>query len=158
MSQHDDELQRAAQMLHGIFQAAKHLCSKAVTGHADNKEIVRSLIEDEFDWHTGVGAAKDGGKWTLLWRAGAAWRKTQIPRVDRDDLLDHARLVLDVVEKRRETPIAVIEPKHCRVAIRWHWSRRNVSRLVAIDYLDRFHLGLPPFVQTDEPIGRYPPP
>ena len=45
-------------MLHCIFQTAKYLQAKAVTGYADHKKIVWSLVKNEFDWHTGIGATE----------------------------------------------------------------------------------------------------
>ena len=42
---------------------------------------------------------------------GFARYETQIARIDRDDLLYQATLVIYVVEQRGESPIAVIQPE-----------------------------------------------
>ena len=66
MTQDDNKLQSAAQVLHCILQAAEHLRSKAVTRYTDDKQIVWSLVENKLDWYTGVGTAEHDGKWSLF--------------------------------------------------------------------------------------------
>src|SRR5215475_8078114 len=139
MSQHNDQLQSATQVLHRIFQATKHLCAQAVPSHSDNKKIVRPLVEDKFDWYTRIRTAEYGGERTLLWYAGAARLKAEVPRIDRNDLLDDATRVVDVVEKCSEIPIAVIKPVNGCIAIRRRISFLD-SRLVPVDNVDRLHV------------------
>ena len=93
MSQHNNKLQSTTQVLHCIFQAAEHLRSEAVTCDADHKEIIWPLVENELDRYTGIRTAEYGGKWTLFWYSSAARHETQIARIDRDELLNHATLV-----------------------------------------------------------------
>ena len=134
MSQDNDELQGTTQMINCISQTAKHFYPKAVARHPHNKEIVRPFVENKFDWHTGIRTAEHGGKRTLLWQTGAARHQSQIVGIDRDDLLNHAGLVLDVIEKRGKVPIAVIQPEEGGIAIRWLWSRRTqCGRTGALD-------------------------
>src|SRR5262245_53124255 len=45
VAQRNDELEAAAEVLNRILQASKHFRTQSVTGNADDKEIVRSLIE-----------------------------------------------------------------------------------------------------------------
>jgi len=133
----------AAQLLHSIFQAAKYFCSKAVAGHANYKETVGPLVENEFDWHAGIGTAEDACKWTLLWCAGAARRKTQIPRVDGDDSLYHTSLVLDdLIEELGEVSVAVVQSNEGCIAIRKQRSCRRIARLIPIGDVNRFQNGL----------------
>ena len=94
MSQDNNELQSTTQVLDRIFQAAEHLRSEAVTCDADNKEIIWPLVENELDRYAGIRTAEHGGKWTLFWHSSAARREAQIARIDRDELLDHATLVV----------------------------------------------------------------
>ena len=140
MSQDNDKLQRTAQMLHRIFQAAEHLRSEAIACDADNKEIIWPLVENELDRYTGIRTAQHGGKWTLFWYSSAARHETQIARIDRDELLDHATLVFQVIEKRGEIPIAVIQPEQGGITIRRQRFRRNTARRISIDDVDCFHI------------------
>jgi hypothetical protein len=94
MTQDDNKLQSAAQVLHCILQAAEHLRSKAVTRYTDDKQIVWSLVENKLDWYTGVGTAEHDGKWTLFGYARAARHKAQVARIDGDDLLYHTTRVV----------------------------------------------------------------
>src|SRR5262245_29628017 len=65
MSKDDNEFEAAPQALDGEFQATQHVAAKTVTGHSDDKEIVRSFIEDQFQRDPRVRAAKNGRKRTL---------------------------------------------------------------------------------------------
>jgi hypothetical protein len=89
----------------------------------------------------------------LFWYAVAAGYETQIPRIHRDDLLDHATGILDMVEKRGEISIAVIQPEEGCMAIRWQRSFRGISRLIPVDDIDRRHVGLLALARLS--IGKY---
>ena len=69
-------------------------------------------------------------------------KSSQILRIDRDDLLDRVTLVLDVIEQGGEIAIAVIQPEQGSIAIRRKWFCRSISRLIPIDDVNRFHIGL----------------
>jgi hypothetical protein len=68
-------------------------------------------LKNEFDGHTGVGAAQYGGIRPLVAR-----HQAQIARIDRYDLL-YPALVLNVVEKRDEIPIASFQAEQSRIAV-----------------------------------------
>ena len=110
MSQDDDELQRAAEVLHGVFQTAEHLASQTIACHANDEQIVRAFVENQFDRHAGIRAAQHDGKRALLQRPGLVRQQPEVARIDRDDLLDFPALVVDVVEQRGEAPVAFIQP------------------------------------------------
>jgi hypothetical protein len=54
VSQHNDQLEIVAQVLDRKFQAAQHFRAQTVAGHADDKKIVRSFVEDQFDRHASI--------------------------------------------------------------------------------------------------------
>src|SRR5262245_48053754 len=113
VTQHHDELQATAKVLNRVLDASKHLRAQPVARHADDEKIVRSFVENEFDGYTGVGAAQYGGIRPLL---RVARHQAQIARIDRYDLL-YAFLVLDVVEKRGEIPIASFQAEQSRIGV-----------------------------------------
>src|SRR6516164_9128450 len=105
--EHHDQLQAAAEVLHGVFETSKHLRAQTVTRHADHKKIVRPFVENQFDGYAGIGTAEYGSKRSLLRHFRAARSQTQIVRVNRDDLL-YPALVQYVIDKRSEGLVAVI--------------------------------------------------
>jgi hypothetical protein len=114
VAQHHDELQAATKVLNRVLDASKHLGAQAIAGDANDEEIVRPLVEDQLDGYAGVGASQNGSKRTLF---RAARCQTQIAGIDGNDPL-YARLVSDVVKKRGEILVALLQPKQSGVAVR----------------------------------------
>src|SRR5262245_17239585 len=54
VSQHDDQLQIVAQMIHRKFQAAENFRAQAVAGHAYDKKVIWPFVEYQFDRHAGI--------------------------------------------------------------------------------------------------------
>src|SRR5260370_31948334 len=105
-------------MLHCIFQTAKYRQAKVASCYADKKKIVWSLVKNEFDWYTRIRTAEHGGKRPLFGRACGVRSEAQISGIDRDDLL-YSAFVLDVIEKRCEIAVTVIQPEQGCIAVGW---------------------------------------
>ena len=139
--EHNNKLQGATQVIHGVFQAAKHLRAKAVTCYAHNEQVVWSLVENEFDGYAGIRTPEHCRKWTLFGCSRDVRIEAQIPRIDRDDLL-YSDFVFDVIEQRSEIAVAAIQPSQGCIAIHGQRSRGSIARLIPINDVDRFQMRL----------------
>jgi hypothetical protein len=77
VSQDDDKLQTAAQVFHGIFQAAEHLGAETVPGHAHDEKVIRPFAEDKLDWHSSIRASENGRERMLRRPSRFARQETQ---------------------------------------------------------------------------------
>src|SRR5262245_45948216 len=57
MTHHDEK--RSAQVDAGILQRAQHFVGDHVSGHANDEELTKSGVEDQFRRHTRVAAAEE---------------------------------------------------------------------------------------------------
>jgi hypothetical protein len=64
MAHHQDDFR--SQHRGTIFEAADDLGGDEVAGDAGDEDVSYSLIEDELDRDTGIGAGEDGGEGLLL--------------------------------------------------------------------------------------------
>ena len=55
-------------LLTAYFRLPRTSVPRPLPATPNYKKVVWSFIEDQFDRHTGVRAAKNGGKWTLFWQ------------------------------------------------------------------------------------------
>ena len=139
MSQNNDELQTAAQMLYGIFQAAQDVRAQNVACHSDDEEVVRAFAENKFDGHPRIRAAENRGEGMLDGRLFTG-DQAQIAGIDRNNSFCPPLPVFDLLEQRSEGPVAFIETKSRFVAVGWSRSRRRIC-LISVDDVDRFHIG-----------------
>jgi hypothetical protein len=79
-------------------------------------KFVWSLVEDEFDWYTGIGTTEHCCKRTLLGYPCGVGSEAQISRVDRHDSL-YSAFVLGMIEKRGEIGVTIIQPAQGCIAI-----------------------------------------
>ena len=115
--EHNNKLQSAAQVFYCVSQTAKYLWAKAVACYADNEKIVWSLVENEFDWDTGIRTPEHSGKRTLFRCPCNVRTEAQISRINRDYSLNPA-FGIDVVEKRGEIAVTVIQPEEGCITVR----------------------------------------
>src|SRR4029079_4612805 len=106
--EHNNELQCPTQVIHGVFQAAQHLRAKTVTCYAHDEQVVRSLVENEFDGYTGIRTSEHCRERALFGCSSDVRIEAQISRIDQDDLL-YSAFVFDVIEKRSEIAVAAIQ-------------------------------------------------
>ena len=67
-----------AQMLDGVFDAAKHVFIDDVAGDPDHEQRAKALIEDDVWGNSGIGAGEDNGKGFLPSSQGASAAGTLI--------------------------------------------------------------------------------
>jgi len=63
VAEHDDDL--GARDLTGVFHRSQHILVHDVPRDAHAENITDPLVENEFRWHPGIDAGKDGGEWEL---------------------------------------------------------------------------------------------
>src|SRR4051794_24815144 len=132
-------------MLNRVIQAAKHIAPKAVTGHADHKQIIRPLIEDQFDRHARIRAPDDSGEWPLPRYLVDVGIKTEIARVYFHDTARDGGIGGQATQQRCELPITSIQATSSRVSIQWPRQHRAIRGSISVGDLDRSHVGCTSF-------------
>jgi hypothetical protein len=143
VSQHDDELEAAAQVLHRVPEAAQHLRAEAVAGDANHEQVVRALVEDQLDRHARVGAAQDGGVGPLLGRARVVRRDSEVLRIDVDHLPRRPGAVGGLLEERGHGATAAIEALARRLGVGGPGTGRRSGAVVAIRDFEDLHAASP---------------
>src|SRR5262249_13994609 len=118
MSENDDELEAAAQVLGGILQTPEHVTTEAIAGDPDDEQIVRSLVEDQLQRDPRIRAAENGSKRTLQRCPRGALRQPQLAGVALDDPAHPPAVVPGALEELGEGAVALGQPPQGRIRIR----------------------------------------
>ena len=143
----DNEFQAAAEMVDGIAQASEHFAAEAISRDSDHEEVVRSLVENQFDGHARIGTTEHRGEGRLLGRTLLARLESEIARVDRDDLRAIPPIRVPALEEGRNRPASLIETLASRFRGRGPDAGRGAPSPVPIGNLDDLHpdlVSLPP--------------
>src|ERR1700722_19644092 len=85
VSQDNNEPQAASQVIDRVSQAAKYIVADSIAGNPDHEQVVRSFVEDQFDRHAGVGAAKHRREGALFGQDLFARLHNEVTCIDLDD-------------------------------------------------------------------------
>ena len=140
MSQDDDELQASAEVVNGIFQAAQDFCTQAIAGNADYEKIIRPFVEDQFDRHASVRAAKNDGERTLFWQRRVAGQEPQITRINKDNFLYRAIRVRHSFEEGGKRVVAIVQTDVRGITIQWPRPGGRGLRSIPICNIDCLHI------------------
>ena len=105
-------------MIGRVLEAAETFRAEAVAGHANDEKIVGTLVEDELDRYTRVGAAQDRREGPLRRCAGSLARDPEIARVHRNHALHDPVALGCRIEQRGDRPAALVEPSPSLVRVR----------------------------------------
>jgi hypothetical protein len=109
MTEHRDNLYAAAQMFNGIFQTAKDLASETISSDPNDEQVVGPLVEDQFNWHSCVGASQHCSEGSLLGTLPDATRQPEISRIHLDNAPNDGFVARHTVEQGRESAISFIQ-------------------------------------------------
>src|SRR6516164_1567789 len=108
MAQNHNEPQAFAQMFKRIPQTAENIVAKAVAGNPDDKQVVWSLVKDQFDRYPCVRTPEHDRK-RVLRRCAVLLQQAEIPRIDVDHTPCPPGALGQAVEQCREGMITVAE-------------------------------------------------
>jgi hypothetical protein len=133
-----DQFQALTQVIYCVFQTPEDLRAQTVARNADDKEVVWTLVEYQFDWDASVGAPKNDSKGMLFWSFPGARQQSQLSRINWHDTLNNV-LICRAFKKSSERLVTVFQTAESCIRVRWPKRSRRVSRLISIDDVDYFH-------------------
>src|SRR6516225_12251570 len=119
MAQNHNEPQAFAQMFDCVPQAAENVVAKAVAGNPDDKQVVWSLVKDQFDRHPRVRTPEHDSKRVLRRRAVLPPQQAEIPWIDVDHTPCPPGALGQTFEQCREGMITVAETQPGRLRVVW---------------------------------------
>src|SRR6516225_1648992 len=142
MTQNHNEPQAFAQMFKRIPQAAENIVAQAVARNPNDKQVVWTLVKDQFDGHPRVRAPEHDRK-RMLRRRAVLLQQAEIPRIDVDHTPCQPGALGQTVEQCREGMITVAETQPGRLRVVWPRTCRRTGGPVSVDDFDGLHPYLP---------------
>ena len=134
-----DKSEASSQMFDRVPQTAKHVVPQTIAGDADNKQVIRPFIEDQFDRYPRIGTAQYRGEWQLTWRTPSVCLDTKIACIDLDNTAYCAGIVGQARQQCSEPLIALAQTHARGFRIRRSRSRRSAGHSVPIGYFYGLH-------------------
>ena len=143
MTKHHQKLQVGTEMFDSVAQAAEHVAAQLVAGDTDHEQVIRALVEDQFDRDSGIRTAEDTRKGSLRGARRIARQQAEIVSIDRDHATGEAIVGGHSLKQSGERAITRLQASSRCIGVCRSRFRRNLTRLVAIGDLNRPQTLLP---------------